>query len=54
MKDRYLYFILGLTGLLAVAQGQVASQTALSKATGSKQTWAPPRTPDGHPDLQGF
>ena len=54
MKDRYLYFVLGLTALLAMAQGQVVSQTAPSKATGSKQTWAPPRTPDGHPDLQGF
>src|ERR1022692_1679246 len=54
MKDRYLYFVLGLTALLAVAQGQVASQTPLAKATSSKQTWAPPRTSDGHPDLQGF
>jgi hypothetical protein len=54
MKDRYLYFVLGLTTLLAMAQGQVASQTALSKATGSKQSWAPPRTSGGHPDLQGF
>ncbi len=54
MKDRYLYFVLGLTALLAMAQGQVVSQTPLAKATGSKQPWAPPRTPDGHPDLQGF
>jgi hypothetical protein len=54
MKDRYLYFVLGLTALLAVAHGQVAPPTALSKATNSKQPWAPPRTPDGHPDLQGF
>jgi len=54
MKDRYLYFVLGLTALLAVAHGQVAPQAALSKATSSKQPWAPPRTPDGHPDLQGF
>ena len=54
MKDRYLYFVLGLTALLAVARGQVATPTARSKATSSKQPWAPPRTPDGHPDLQGF
>ena len=54
MKDRYLYFVLGLTALLAVAQGQGAPQTSLAKATSSKQTWAPPRTSDGHPDLQGF
>ena len=30
MKDRYLYFGLGLTELLAVAQGQVAPQTPVS------------------------
>src|ERR1700692_415397 len=54
MKDRYLYFVLGLAALIAVAQGQVASQTPLAKATSSKQTWAPPRTSDGHPDMQGF
>ncbi len=54
MKDRYLYFVLGLTALLAVAQGQVVPQTPLAKATSSKQPWAPPRTSDGHPDLQGF
>lgn len=54
MKDRYLYFVLGLTALLRVAQAQVASQTPLAKAAGSKQTWAPPQTSDGHPDLQGF
>jgi hypothetical protein len=53
MKDQYLYFVLALTPL-AVAQGQVAPQTSMSKATSSKQTWAPPRTSDGHPDLQGF
>jgi hypothetical protein len=54
MKDRYLYFVLGLMALLRVAQGQVAPQTALAKTTGSKQSWAAPRTSDGHPDLQGF
>ena len=54
MKDRYLYFVLGLTALLAVAQGQVAQQTAQAKTTSSKQTWAPSRTADGHPDLEGF
>lgn len=54
MKDRYLYFVLGLTALLTVAQGQVAPQTPLAKATSSKQTWAPSRTADGHPDLEGF
>src|SRR5271169_1412797 len=54
MKDRYLYFVLGLTALLRVAQGQVAPQTAFVKATSGEQAWTPPRTLDGHPDLQGF
>jgi hypothetical protein len=54
MKDRYLYLVLGLTALAVVAQGQVAPQTPLAKATSSKQTWTPPRTSAGHPDLQGF
>jgi hypothetical protein len=53
MKAQYLYFVLGLTALLAVAKGQ-APQTPLAKATSSKQTWVPPRASDGHPDLQGF
>src|SRR5580658_6921207 len=51
MKHRCLFFVLGLTALLAVAQGQVA-HTALAKTTG--KAWTPPRTPDGRPDLQGF
>ena len=54
MKDRYLYFVLGLMALIAVAHGQVAPQTPLAKTTSSKPTWAPPRSSDGHPDLQGF
>jgi len=52
MKDRYL-FLIGVTMLAAVAQGQVAP-TALANAARGKQTWTPPRTLDGHPDLQGF
>ena len=54
MQDRCFYFVLGLTALVAVAQGQVAPHTALAKATNGKQTWTTPRTPDGRPDLQGF
>ena len=54
MKDRFFYFVLGLTTLIAVAQGQVATHTALAKTNSSKQSWTPPRTSDGHPDLQGF
>src|SRR6266567_6876035 len=64
MKDRFLYFVVGLTTLVSVAQGQVAPQTARanSKAVkqaeapikGARQTWTTPRTLDGQPDLQGF
>jgi hypothetical protein len=54
MKHRCLFFVLGLTTLLAAAQAQVATHTALAKTTSGKQTWTPPRTADGHPDLQGF
>jgi hypothetical protein len=54
MKDRYLYFVVGLSALVVVAQGQVAPQTALAKTTSGKGTWTPLRTPEGHPDLQGF
>jgi hypothetical protein len=54
MKDRYLYFVVGLSALVVVAQGQVAPHTALAKTTSGKGTWTPPRTPEGHPDLQGF
>jgi hypothetical protein len=42
MSYRYAIFAVGLTALLAPAQGQVA-----------KPAWKAPRTPDGHPDLQG-
>jgi hypothetical protein len=54
MKNLRLYVVFGLTALLAVAQGQVTPHSALAKTTGGKQTWTPPRTADGHPDLQGF
>jgi hypothetical protein len=54
MKDRYLYFVVGLSALVVVAHGQVAPHPALAKTTSGKGTWTPPRTPEGHPDLQGF
>src|SRR5712671_2424057 len=54
MNYRCLYFVVGLTTLLSLAQGQVAPPSALAKAKAVKQTWTPPRTADGHPDLQGF
>jgi hypothetical protein len=53
MKHRCLCFVAGLTALLSLAQGQVAPRAALAAKT-ANQTWTPPRTADGHPDLQGF
>ncbi len=41
MKNRFLFFAFGLTTLAAMGFGQV-------------KPWTPPRTPDGHPDLQGI
>jgi hypothetical protein len=37
-----------------LAQGQVAPHSAFAKSKAVKTTWIPPRTSDGHPDLQGF
>src|ERR1700680_2962357 len=52
MKYRCLCFVFALTASLAL--GQVAPHSALATAKTVKQTWGPPRTADGHPDLQGF
>lgn len=54
MKYRCLCFVVGLTALHSLAQGQVAPHSALASAKTVTQTWKPPRTADGHPDLQGF
>src|SRR5579872_4455102 len=54
MKLRCLCFVLALAALVAVAQAQVASQTALATTKNVTKTWIPPRAGDGHPDLQGF
>jgi hypothetical protein len=53
MNYRFLCFVLGLSALASLAQGQVAPNSALAKAKADKQTWTPPRTADGRPDLQG-
>ena len=58
MTFRFLCFIVGLTALVSVAQGQVAPQTARANGKaaikGADQHWTVPRTPDGKPDLQGY
>jgi len=42
MNYRCLYFVAGITALVSLAQGQAI-----------QPKWTTPRTPDGHPDLQG-
>jgi hypothetical protein len=54
MKNRCLYLVIGLTTLLALVQAQVAPQTVMAKPASKTQTWTPPRSDDGHPDLSGF
>ena len=54
MNYRCLYFVVGLTALASLAQGQTAPPSASANAKAAKQTWTPPRTADGHPDLQGY
>jgi len=53
MNYRCLSFVIGLTALVSLAQGQAAPTSALAKTKAVKQAWAPPRTSDGRPDLQG-
>ncbi|HLG94924.1 MAG TPA: hypothetical protein VKX49_01300 [Bryobacteraceae bacterium] len=54
MKHRSLCFVCGMAAMIAAAQAQVAPHTAMASAKAVKDTWTPPRTSDGHPDLQGF
>jgi hypothetical protein len=53
MNYRCLSLVIGLTALVSLALGQVAPNSDLAKSKAVKQAWAPPRTPDGRPDLQG-
>jgi hypothetical protein len=53
MNHRCLYFVVGLTALVSLARGQGAPNPAPAKAQTVKPAWTPPRTPDGHPDIQG-
>jgi hypothetical protein len=54
MTHRCLCFTIGLTALSGLALGQTAPKTALASSKAVQQAWTPPRTSDGHPDLQGF
>jgi len=53
MNYRCLSFVVGITALVSLAQGQTTPQSVLAKANAAKQTWVAPRAADGHPDLQG-
>jgi hypothetical protein len=54
MKNRCLCFVLGLAALIAPAQAQLTPQTPTANTKAVQPAWTPPRTRDGHPDLQGF
>ena len=52
MSPRFLASICALLSLLpAHAAAQTPSSTAKARPAAN---WTPPRTPDGHPDLQGI
>ena len=52
--NRCLCFVLCLMMLVVTAQGQLTQQTPAAKTKTAKPAWTPPRTLDGHPDVQGF
>ena len=52
MSLRSIVFCTNLAAVSFFATGQTLSPAA-KPATTSKKAWTPPRTPDGHPDLQG-
>lgn len=54
MKNRCLCFVFGLPALIAPAQAQRTPQTPTANTNAVQPAWTPPRTRDGHPDLQGF
>ena len=56
MKGMYLSALLVVISVVLLVPGLVASQASegsQAKAVAA-DTWTPPRTPDGHPDLQGI
>src|SRR5580704_15982515 len=54
MNHRRLSFLVGLSALCSLAQGQIVTNPALASAKTVKQNWTPPLTADRHPDLHVF
>src|ERR1700722_7729815 len=54
MLFRNLTFVATVSVLFSLVQGRALAQSLNAKpAKPTTQTWTPPRTADGHPDLQG-
>jgi hypothetical protein len=54
MRNRILCLVGALVLTIIPAAGQATTAASKAKtAAAEKGTWTPPRTPDGHPDLQG-
>src|SRR5579864_7183818 len=54
MRNRVLALVSALALTIIPAAGQATTAAPKAKpAAAAKATYTPPRTPDGHPDLQG-
>ncbi len=53
MSYRRISLVIALTALVSLAQGQVARGVVSAKAK-ARDAWTPPRTADGHPELEGY
>src|SRR5215469_13742785 len=52
--NRCLCFVPCFMALIGPVAAQLTPQSSVANAKTAKPTWTPPRTLDGHPDLQGF